>query len=80
MRDQVNNFGRMKRALCGVAAFLLFGSAQLYAAEDPKPAKETLGASVSVAPVERNSFTETVLVTGSLIARQEVLVSPQIEG
>jgi HlyD family secretion protein len=77
----VSSFGRMKRGLCAAAGvFLLLGQAQLHAADDAKALKETLGASVSVAPVERNSFTETVLVTGSLIARQEVLVSPQIEG
>jgi HlyD family secretion protein len=77
----VSSFGRMKRGLCAAAGvFLLLGSVQLHAADDAKAPKETLGASVSVAPVERNSFTETVLVTGSLIARQEVLVSPQIEG
>jgi HlyD family secretion protein len=72
--------GRMKRGLCAAAALVLIGTAQLDAAEDAKAPKETLGASVSVTPVERTSFTETVLVTGSLIARQEVLVSPQIEG
>ena len=77
----MSSFGRMKRGLCAAAGvFLLLGSAQLHAADDTKAPKEALGASVSVAPVERNSFTETVLVTGSLIARQEVLVSPQIEG
>lgn len=80
MSDQVNSFGKMKRGLCAVAGFMLLGAAQLHAADDAKAPKETLGASVSVAPVERNSFTETVLVTGSLIARQEVLVSPQIDG
>ncbi len=80
MSDQVNGFGKMTRGLCAAAGFILLGSAQLLAADDPKAPKETLGASVSVARVERDEFTETVLVTGSLIARQEVLVSPQIEG
>lgn len=70
----------MARRLGAAAGLMLLGAAQLHAADDAKAPKETLGASVSVATVERNPFTETVLVTGSLIARQEVLVSPQIEG
>ena len=78
--ERVYRIGRMRRGLGALAGFMLLGSAQLCAAEDAKAPKETPGASVSVAPVERNAFTETVLVTGSLIARQEVLVSPQIEG
>ena len=80
MSDQVNRFGKMTRGFCAAAGFTLLGLSQLHAADDPKAPKETLGASVSAARVERNTFTETVLVTGSLIARQEVLVSPQIEG
>ncbi len=35
---------------------------------------------VSVAEVKRGSFTETILVTGSLVAREEVLISPQVDG
>lgn len=38
------------------------------------------GPTVSVVPVARIPFVETILVTGSLIAKHEVLVSPQIEG
>lgn len=62
------------------AGLMLIAAAELHAAEDANAQKQIPGASVSVAPVERTSFTETVLVTGSLIARQEVLVAPQIEG
>ncbi|MDX2264948.1 MAG: efflux RND transporter periplasmic adaptor subunit [Hyphomicrobiales bacterium] len=36
--------------------------------------------SVSVAEARRASFVETILVTGSLVAREEVLISPQIDG
>lgn len=73
----MNGTARLTGAICAALAFVLIGAPMARAAE---PQKETAGASVSVAPVERTSFTETVLVTGSLIARQEVLVSPQIEG
>jgi RND family efflux transporter MFP subunit len=77
MGDQVNGIARLTGATCAVLALALIGAPMPRAGE---PQKETAGASVSVVPVERTSFTETVLVTGSLIARQEVLVSPQIEG
>lgn len=40
----------------------------------------TLAPAVSVAPVEIRDFVETVLVTGSLVPRDEILVSPEIEG
>jgi len=40
----------------------------------------TLAPAVSVAPVEVRDFVETVLVTGSLVPRDEILVSPEIEG
>ena len=35
---------------------------------------------VTVALAERGSIAETVLVTGTLVAREEVLVSPQLDG
>jgi HlyD family secretion protein len=50
------------------------------AADEPQPKGEAFGPSVSVAAVAAMPFTETILVTGSLIAREEVLVAPQIEG
>jgi len=43
-------------------------------------AEDALAAPVTVARVERAHFTETVLVTGSLAAREEVLVGPEVEG
>lgn len=80
MREQVDRMRNLSWAAGAVVALLLIGTAPLRAADDAGAQKETLGASVSVAPAEPTSFTETVLVTGSLIARQEVLVAPQIEG
>ena len=80
MSDQVNSIGRSACAVFIIAASMLIATAQPRAAEDANAQKEVAGATVSVVPTERTSFTETVLVTGSLIARQEVLVSPQIEG
>ena len=57
------------------------GMAPLRAAEAAQAGPEqSAGPSVSVVPAERTSFTETILVTGSLVPRREVLVSPQIEG
>lgn len=76
------NRKRMKAVSAAVAAALLVlapGTAPL-AAGDAKTAAAPQGPSVSVATAERLPFTETILVTGSLTARREVLVSPQIEG
>jgi HlyD family secretion protein len=67
-------------AVLAAAAFLLAWHPPLHAADKAETQPETAAASVSVAPAQPASFTETILVTGSLIARQEVLVSPQIDG
>lgn len=45
----------------------------------PQP-EEMLAAAVTVARVAPAQFTETVLTTGSLAAREEVLVGPEVEG
>ena len=42
--------------------------------------KRRCAPAVSVATVETREFVETVLVTGSLVPRDEILVSPEIEG
>ena len=39
-----------------------------------------LAAAVTVARVAPADFTETVLATGSLVAREEILVGPEVEG
>ncbi|MEQ1576176.1 MAG: efflux RND transporter periplasmic adaptor subunit [Hyphomicrobium sp.] len=45
------------------------------------PAESVVKApSVSVVRVTANDFAETVLVTGSLVAREEILVAPEVEG
>jgi HlyD family secretion protein len=65
-------------AAVGVALALI---AQPSPKRAPQAATEQgLAAPVTVARVERAHFTETVLVTGSLAAREEVLVGPEVEG
>ncbi len=54
--------------------------ARLHAAEATPTQTQGSGRAVSVTAARSTTFTETILITGSLIARQEVLVSPQIEG
>lgn len=49
-------------------------------AADEPPKAEPLPPVVTAVTVTRNEFVETVLVTGSLVAREEILVSPEIEG
>jgi RND family efflux transporter MFP subunit len=43
-------------------------------------AADLLAAAVTVASVAPAGFTETVLATGSLVAREEILVGPEVEG
>ena len=66
----------MKRVISLAAAALLLsigrsGAAEMAAA--PKP-------SVTVAHVARGEITETASVTGTLVPREEILVSPQVDG
>ena len=44
------------------------------------PAADLFAAVVTVARVAPADFTETVLATGSLVAREEILVGPEVEG
>jgi RND family efflux transporter MFP subunit len=44
------------------------------------PAEEALAAVVTVARVAPADFNETVLASGSLVAREEILVGPEVEG
>jgi HlyD family secretion protein len=49
-------------------------------AEAVAAAQVSQAPSVSVTAARRTTLTETILVTGSLVAREEVLVTPQIDG
>src|SRR5262245_53550189 len=50
-------------------------------AQQPPPDESLLlAAAVTVARVEPADFVETVLATGSLVAREEILVGPEVEG
>lgn len=57
-----------------------FGPATAAQSAAPEPEKETPPPAVSAMKVEARDFTETVLATGSLVAREEILVSPEVEG
>jgi RND family efflux transporter MFP subunit len=63
-----------------LAAGTVAGSNRAYAADPTPPAAATQGPAVSVSVAGKTAFTESILVTGSLIPRLEVLISPQIEG
>jgi len=64
--------------LVGVALALIVQPAAKRPAQTSS--EEILAAPVSVVRVARAHFSETVLVTGSLVAREEVLVGPEVEG
>ncbi|WP_088347041.1 MULTISPECIES: efflux RND transporter periplasmic adaptor subunit [Rhodomicrobium] len=68
--------------VCALMALLSLTvpAAPLYAADAATGGKEDGGPTVSAARAERTAFTETILVTGSLVARTEIMVAPQIDG
>lgn len=78
----------MKRKvfLAALAAAMAFGlTLSLVAEPAPKadarpPAATVPSARVSVTRAIPQNFVETVLVTGSLVAREEILVGPEVEG
>jgi RND family efflux transporter MFP subunit len=82
--DKAMGWGtKIKSGAALIAAILAIAGmapAPLHAADPAKPAAATEGPAVSVSAATTTSFSESILVTGSLIAREEVLVSPQIEG
>ena len=56
------------------------GSSPSVAQAPPADALLAFAAAVTVARVQPADFVETVLVTGSLVAREEILVGPEVEG
>jgi len=77
----------LRKLIVGVIVLLAAVGVALALIVQPSPkragqasAEDALAAPVTVARVERAHFTETVLVTGSLAAREEVLVGPEVEG
>ena len=67
----------IRRAL--VLVLLLGGAAGAALAAEP-PVAETRPPTVTVVPAVRGAITETVVVTGTLVPREEVMVSPQLDG
>lgn len=68
-------------AVLAVIGLCPLGVGHVAAAADGDAAKpQTEAPAVSVVPVRGAAFVETIHITGSLVARREVLVSPQIEG
>ena len=66
----------------GAAGFHYFETKRLAAAtaRQTENAKPVLAPAVTVAKVTTANFVETAVVSGSLVAREEILVSPEIEG
>ncbi len=76
-------------ALCFVMVSLILVGKPLPRIADPSAARAkqplpdeslVLAAAVTVARVALADFVETVLATGSLVAREEILVGPEVEG
>ena len=74
-------------AVVGGGATYLHQSGKLPLLKKPSPADvagqttaATLAAAVTVVRAEPRDFVKTILVTGTLVPREEILVGPQIEG
>ncbi|MEW6255919.1 MAG: efflux RND transporter periplasmic adaptor subunit [Pseudomonadota bacterium] len=66
-----------------IAAFSLLALGALSApalAADPVPPADEKGLAVSVTHPQRRELSDTLLVTGSLLPREEIQVGPEIEG
>jgi HlyD family secretion protein len=71
----------MFRSFAPVAAFAaILGVATPGYAADAAKTPERAAPSVTVTSVARQPITDTVIVTGTLVAREEILVAVQIEG
>jgi HlyD family secretion protein len=73
----------MKQLQAGLIGVLLVAAPGLAQAEDaakPAPAAALQGPAVSVFTAARAEVSELVQITGTLIPREEVLVSPEVEG
>lgn len=64
----------------GAARAILLSAAILVGAAAPAPTAEPRPPSVTVAAATRGPIAETATLTGTLVPREEVLVSPQVEG
>ena len=69
----------MKRTVCALASSLVFMGLALHAVAAPLPAT-SLPPTVTVVSAKTGEIIETVSATGSLVAREEVLVNTQIDG
>jgi HlyD family secretion protein len=56
------------------------GTPAVDSAQTTAPTDQTFAAAVTVASAAREKFTETLQVTGTLVAREEILVGPEVEG
>lgn len=65
------------RRLVGVMGIAVLLGSRLAVAADGAPARLP---TISVSPAERTAMKDQLLVTGTFIAREEVLVSPEIDG
>jgi HlyD family secretion protein len=85
MRQSINSWlqgiALVATAFAGIAiSTSLRAEAQASTAEAALRTETANSLAINVVPVEKTAFDETILVTASLAPREEVLVSPQIEG
>ena len=86
MRAQYSTRSSATRAVSGIvglalsAALLTSVVNAVQAAETPAAEKAVLPPVVSVLAATKSELVDQVLVTGTLIAREEILVGPEIEG
>lgn len=70
-----------RSSVCAIAAFLAMSSAALAASPGADAAQARPSApAVTVAVAKTRSLAETVTINGTLVAREEILIGPEIEG
>jgi len=68
-------------AFAGLGVLLLLNPGKVTSAVTVPPVEALARPpTISVAPVQTGAITENVVVTGNLVAREEVLVAPQVDG
>jgi RND family efflux transporter MFP subunit len=80
MKRPDNALARRASILVATLALSVASASPAVPAEAAVSEQQGSGPAVSVVSATPTAFTESVLATGSLIARNEVLVTPQIEG
>jgi len=71
---------KISAAILGAALLVIGARGQAGAAEAPPPAQPRQGMAISVVTAKDSCFIDTLKLPGRIVAREEVLVRPDVEG